>query len=89
MKEVFYCLMILAAFIVRLAAQSPEAVSTEKSSPPSSSPAAPTPATQSGGGTSFLGKEIPALDAGSEVLTWDGKIWNIQDQRVFRARFEK
>jgi len=29
------------------------------------------------------------LDAGSEVLTWDGKIWNIQDQRVFRARFEK
>ncbi|NDA26600.1 MAG: hypothetical protein EBZ05_07150 [Verrucomicrobia bacterium] len=29
------------------------------------------------------------MDAGSEVLTWDGKIWNIQDQRVFRARFEK
>jgi hypothetical protein len=22
-------------------------------------------------------------------MTWDGKIWNIQDQRVFRARFEK
>ena len=22
-------------------------------------------------------------------MTWDGKIWNIQDQRVYRARFEK
>jgi len=22
-------------------------------------------------------------------MTWDGQIWNVQDQRVFRARFEK
>lgn len=29
------------------------------------------------------------LDPGSEVMSWDGKIWNIQDQRVYRARFEK
>lgn len=29
------------------------------------------------------------LDPGSEVMSWDGKIWNIQDQRAYRARFEK
>jgi hypothetical protein len=29
------------------------------------------------------------LDPGSEVMSWNGKIWNIQDQRVYRARFEK
>jgi len=36
-----------------------------------------------------LGKDIPSFDPGSEVMVWDGKIWNVQDQRVFRARFEK
>lgn len=63
-------------------AQSPEAVSPS----PQASPPPPTaPATQKG----FLGNDVPAFDPGSEVMTWDGKIWNIQDQRVFRARFEK
>jgi len=62
-------------------AQSPDAVSVATSPAPPATP----PATQK----SFLGGDVPALDPGSEVMTWDGKIWNIQDQRVFRARFEK
>ena len=75
----------LAVGLMKTSAQSPEALSSEKPPPPS--PNASSPSSGSGGG--FLGKEIPALDPGSEVLSWDGKIWNIQDQRVFRARFEK
>lgn len=62
-------------------AQSPEAVAPA-SSPVA--PAAPPPAQKA-----LLGGDLPALDPGSEVMTWDGKIWNIQDQRVYRARFEK
>jgi hypothetical protein len=37
----------------------------------------------------FLGRDVPAFDPGSEVATFDGKIWNINNNRLFRARFEK
>jgi len=71
---------LLGGSLVAAWAQSPDAV------PPAASPApAAPPAAQKG----FLGSDVPAFDPGSEVMTWDGKIWNIQDQRVFRARFEK
>ncbi|NBR62705.1 MAG: hypothetical protein EBT77_00035 [Verrucomicrobia bacterium] len=61
---------------------------------PESSPATPVQGgspklAQSKEGGGFLGKDIPSFDPGSEVMAWDGKIWNVQDQRVFRARFEK
>ena len=72
-RLISHFLLIFAAGS-RIGAQSPDAVS----------PSAP-PAAQKG----FLGGDVPAFDPGSEVMTWDGKIWNIQDQRVFRARFEK
>lgn len=36
-----------------------------------------------------LGEEIPLFDPGSEIVTWGGKHWNITNQRVFQARFEK
>jgi hypothetical protein len=65
----------------RIGAQSPDAVSSAASPAPAAAP----PAAQKG----FLGGDVPAFEPGSEVMTWDGKIWNIQDQRVFRARFEK
>jgi hypothetical protein len=65
----------------RIGAQSPDAVSPAASPAPAAAP----PAAQKG----FLGGDVPAFEPGSEVMTWDGKIWNIQDQRVFRARFEK
>ncbi|MDX2082035.1 MAG: hypothetical protein SFU53_14715 [Terrimicrobiaceae bacterium] len=37
----------------------------------------------------FVGRDIPAFDPGSEVVAYDGKIWNINNNRLFRARFEK
>ncbi|MFZ9931682.1 MAG: hypothetical protein ACO3G9_00585 [Chthoniobacterales bacterium] len=36
-----------------------------------------------------IGRDIPAFDPGSEVASFDGKIWNINNNRLFRARFEK
>lgn len=37
----------------------------------------------------MLGGDLPAIDPGSEVAMWDGKAWNINDNRVFSARFER
>lgn len=48
--------------------------------------AATSPAGNTG---SFLGKDIPKFDPKSELLTWDGKSWNINNNRLFQARFEK
>lgn len=32
---------------------------------------------------------MPILDPGSEIVTWDGRNWNINNNRMFQARFEK
>ncbi len=37
----------------------------------------------------FLGSDVPMFDPESEMLQWDGRSWNITDNRVVRARFEK
>ena len=37
----------------------------------------------------FIGRDIPAFDPGSEVASFDGKLWNINNNRLLRARFEK
>lgn len=57
---------------------------------------APAPAPAAGGGAakpkavgSPFGQEIPVLDPGSEVMTFNGKNWNISNNRIFQARFEK
>ena len=77
--------MLSAAF---LAAQVPDAPSAAPAPAPASSTSAPAgkPAGQKGG---FLGKDVPVFDPGSEVLTWDGKSWNVNNNRIFQARFEK
>ena len=54
----------------------------------------PTPA--SGGGNNQKGTsdgkpkmDLPSFDPGSEVLSFDGKLWNVTNNRLFHARFEK
>jgi hypothetical protein len=56
---------------------------------PAAQPAAQGGASGGQKGGSFLGKDVPAFDPGSEILTWDGKNWNINNNRLFEARFEK
>ena len=41
------------------------------------------------GGSNFLGKDVPFFDPGSNIVTWDGKSWNINNNALFQARFEK
>ena len=41
------------------------------------------------GGSNFLGKDVPFFDPGSNIATWDGKNWNVNNNALFQARFEK
>jgi hypothetical protein len=41
------------------------------------------------GGSKFLGKDVPFFDPGSNIGSWDGKNWNISNNALFQARFEK
>src|SRR5439155_11248577 len=69
-----------------LVAQVPDAAPPP--SAPASKPASQPSASQQKQG-SFLGKDVPVFDPGSEIVTWDGKSWNINNNRLFQARFEK
>ena len=41
------------------------------------------------GGGSFLGKDVAFVDPGTETAEWDGRHWNINNNRILEARFEK
>ena len=36
----------------------------------------------------FLGRDVPVMDPGSDNSTFDGKLWNMNNNRLFRSRFE-
>ena len=63
---------------------------------PAASPArgAPSSAPASGGqagspGSSPLGKDIPSFNPGTEIVSWNGKNWNINQNRLFQSQFER
>ncbi|MEM6279554.1 MAG: hypothetical protein AAF733_08755, partial [Verrucomicrobiota bacterium] len=41
------------------------------------------------GSQTMVGNDVPYLDPTTDVFTFDGKSFNVNDNRVFRARFEK
>ncbi len=70
-----------------LYAQVPDAPATPP--PPPAQASQPAPAAGSKPASSFLGTDAPMFDPGTEVLTWDGKNWNVNNNRLFQMRFEK
>jgi tetratricopeptide (TPR) repeat protein len=75
-----------AAMAVAQVAEPPVAAPPAAAAP-ATAPAAGQGAAQKPGGT--LGNDLPMFNPGSEVFTWDGKNWNINNNRIFEARFEK
>lgn len=67
-------------------APAPTSSSSQSSAPSGSSSSS---SSNSSSDSSFLGTVFPMFDPNSEFLTWDGKSWNINNNRVFQARFEK
>lgn len=53
-----------------------------QTAPPASSGAKPAQ-------KSPFGNEVPVLDPGSEIVSFNGKNWNVANNRIFQARFEK
>ena len=92
---------VLSVALTSALAQVPDAVAPPAAPPASSVPTAPasagSQAPATGGSASskpnqpsgFLGNSVPLFNPSSELLTWDGKSWNINSNRLFEARFEK
>jgi hypothetical protein len=58
----------------------PEAPAADENAPaPSAAPANP----------KIGGIEIPVFDPANDSVTWNGQLWQVDNNRVFRARFEK
>jgi hypothetical protein len=38
---------------------------------------------------SVAGVEIPVFDPANDSVTWNGQLWQVDNNRIFRARFEK
>ena len=70
------------------ASPAPAAAPANGSGPVGQPAAAPT-SSQPKPNNSPFGQEIPVFDPGTEVLTFNGKNWNVTNNRVFQARFEK
>lgn len=63
---------------------------------PQPAPAQSAPSSSAGGGggsqqkkSSLLGDALPFMDLGGENVAWDGKVWNVTNNRMFQARLEK
>lgn len=82
-----YVLLFVVAYARCSFAQAPEPAAPSGAPAPAPAPASPPPKSSGGGGT--LGNDAPMFNPGNEILTWDGKNWNINNNRVFEARFEK
>jgi hypothetical protein len=75
-----------------LSAQVPDGPAPAPAAGPAPAAAQPAPAASGGAGAQkggFLGKDLPTFDPGTEIMTWDGKNWNVNNNRLFQARFEK
>ncbi len=88
MKSVAVLASIFLAGLVTLRAQVPD------TAPAASAPAAPPangnqPAASPNDTPKFLGKDVPIFDPANEIVTWDGHSWNLNNNRLFEARFEK
>jgi hypothetical protein len=83
---------ILALSLLSLctaSAQVPDAPAPGGATQPAAVPGGGAPATKAKPGGSPFGQEIPVLDPGTEVMTFNGKNWNVTNNRIFQARFEK
>jgi hypothetical protein len=90
MKSIRSGIVIFSLWAIPMAiAQVPDAA------PPAQAPAPAAAAPSSGktegspSGPKFLGKDVPIFDPSNDIVSWDGHNWNLNNNRIFEARFEK
>jgi hypothetical protein len=79
----------LVFFAVDTVAQVPDASQPSESSQAPVSRGKPASSASPAGGPKFLGKDVPIFDPANDIVAWDGHSWNLNNNRVFEARFEK
>lgn len=87
-----YYLSVVIAGQLALSSAAFGQVFTPPANKPSTSNNNTTTVTSKSGGSQqkqMLGNDVPFFDSGSDTLMFDGKAWNINNNRVFAARFEK
>jgi len=87
MKLIGKLVSVLTVLVaVSALAQVPDTPSAQT---PAGAPAAVDKPASSPAGPKFLGKDVPIFDPANEIVSWDGHTWNLNNNRVFEARFEK
>jgi len=79
-------LMIVGSFVRAQVADSTApapAPASNQNPPPSNKPSNPS------GENKFLGTDVPIFNPSNEIASWDGHNWNLNNNRIFEARFEK
>lgn len=82
----FLITLFLAVTALAQVPDAPQASPAPAAPPSTSNQPAGSPASS---GPKFLGKDAPIFDPANEIITWDGHSWNLNNNRVFEARFEK
>jgi hypothetical protein len=80
-----FVLTFAAGLAASAPAQVPDTVPPAQTAPAPASKPASSPAE----GSKFLGKDFPLFDPANDIVAWDGHSWNLNNNRIFEARFEK
>lgn len=89
MRRLAFLLLLLAGSAT-LRAQVPDSAPTQQQAPaPQPAPAAKPADSSSSPAPKFLGGDVPMFDPSNDIVTWDGQSWNLNNNRLFEARFEK
>ncbi|HEY1583112.1 MAG TPA: hypothetical protein VGF73_08440 [Chthoniobacterales bacterium] len=82
------CGLFLATLLV-FCSLGTEAQVPDRAPAPATAPPDAKPAASSSPAPKFLGGDVPIFDPANEIVTWDGHSWNLNNNRLFEARFEK
>jgi len=96
MKPSFFLPLFLLATALRATAQVPDSPAPASPVTPGAPTASGAPAssggaegTKPGGSPGNWASNLPAFNPATEMVSWNGQNWNINQNRLFQARFEK
>lgn len=80
----FFCLALVEAQVL----PAPAAGSSQSAPAPAANAHPSNSGGQSSNNNPLLGNALPHVDSGNEMVTWDGKMWQVNNNRLVRSKFE-
>lgn len=84
-----FCLLLGFAHVLLPALAHGQMLPAGNASPAGTTDTAPASGFDGGKQQGTLGNALPFFDSGNETVAWDGKMWSVTNNRMFRARLEK